>query len=176
MVEGIHIMNENNWFPVLTFIVGLPNETDEDLEESLDLLYRLRNFKALFIPSLFTPLDETRMADGRPVKSRELTKLQWEFITQCWRHNIDFWAPDDKFWIHSLIFSVFWTISRWKHGRHSTKPVMKLAGFPDSFLGGAFVSKSDGSFNPDFEIPLAGENVSKEIDRQSAEASSGASE
>ena len=39
--EGIQILNRNNWFPVCTFIVGLPDETEDDVKQSLDLLHRL---------------------------------------------------------------------------------------------------------------------------------------
>ena len=31
VVEGTNILDNNNWFPVYTFIVGLPNETDDDI-------------------------------------------------------------------------------------------------------------------------------------------------
>lgn len=172
VMQGVGNMNDYDWWPLCTLMTGLPDETEDDLIKTLELIDDLKGSKTFLTPLLFIPIEEALLSDAKRVSLEGLTELQWEFITQCWRHNIDFWAPDDKFWIHSLIFSVFWTISRWKHGKHSTKPVMKLAGFPDSFLGGAFVSSSDGKFDPHFEIPLAGESISKEINRQSAEASS----
>ncbi|MCB1020411.1 MAG: B12-binding domain-containing radical SAM protein, partial [Acidobacteria bacterium] len=60
VVEGTNILNQNNWFPVYTFIIGLPEETEEDLKQSLDLLHRLKNNHVLYVPSIFTPLEETR--------------------------------------------------------------------------------------------------------------------
>ena len=80
VVEGTNILNDNNWFPVCTFIVGLPNETDDDIKLSLALFHCLKNNKVLYVPSIFTPLEDTRMASGHAMKARELTRLQWEFI------------------------------------------------------------------------------------------------
>ena len=46
----------------MTLIVGNPGETDEDVV-TLDLIYEVerRGLFAFFIPSIFTPLHETRM-------------------------------------------------------------------------------------------------------------------
>lgn len=176
VLQGVGNMNDHDWWPLCTLMTGLPDETEDDLLRTLELIDNLKGSKTFLTPLLFIPIEEALLSKAKRVSLEGLTELQWEFITQCWRQNIDFWAPDDKLWIHSMIFSVYWTISRWKHGRHSVKPVMKLAGFPDSFLGGAFVSTSDGKFEPHFEIPLADELVSREIEKQSAEAVSKSSD
>src|SRR5207245_720427 len=41
VLEGLRIANENNWFPVMTLMVGNPGETDEDCRATLDLLYEM---------------------------------------------------------------------------------------------------------------------------------------
>src|SRR5678815_794395 len=58
VLEGLRVMNENNWFPAMTLIVGSPDETDEDVRATLDLIYEVerRGLFAFFIPSIFTPL------------------------------------------------------------------------------------------------------------------------
>ena len=151
-------------------MTGLPDETEDDLLRTLELVDDLKGSQTFLTPLLFIPIEAAMLSDAKRVNLDTLTELQWEFITQCWRHNIDFWAPDNKMQIHALIFSVYWAIARWKHGKQSVRPVMKLAGLPESFLGGSFVSKSDGNFAPNFDIPLAGEAVSTEIDEESAKA------
>ena len=35
------MLNENNWFPVMTLIVGNPGETDDDVRATLDLIYEV---------------------------------------------------------------------------------------------------------------------------------------
>jgi len=57
VLEGLRVLNQNNWFPVMTLIVGSPGETDQDVMDTLDLVYEMerRNLFAFLIPSIFTP-------------------------------------------------------------------------------------------------------------------------
>jgi radical SAM superfamily enzyme YgiQ (UPF0313 family) len=170
--QGIGNMNDYDWWPLCTLMTGLPDETEDDLLQTLELIDDLKGSKTFLTPLLFIPIEEALLSKAKRVNLDGLTELQWEFITQCWRHNIDFWATDVRLPVHALIFSVYWTIARWKHGKHSMRPVMKLAGFPQNFVGGAFISKLDTSFNPQFEIPLADDAISSEIKKQSTEVKS----
>ncbi len=100
-IQGLTIMNRNNWFPVATLIIGSPGETDEDTRATLDLVYEAerRNLFAFFIPSIFTPLHDTRMAEQEGVaETRQLTSLQWQLMMKCWEMNLrgaqfKWWAP-----------------------------------------------------------------------------------
>lgn len=136
VVEGIQILNQNNWFPVCTFIVGLPDETDDDMKQSLDLLHRLRKNKVLYVPSIFTPLEDTRMASGRALKTRELTKLQWEFILTAWRQTLDFAVVRQrsnlawKLGMHCFYYGR----GRWMHGAQFKYPAMRFAGVSEEKL------------------------------------------
>jgi radical SAM superfamily enzyme YgiQ (UPF0313 family) len=101
ILEGLRIANENNWFPVMTLMVGNPGETDEDSKATLDLLYEIerRGLFAVLIPSIFTPLHDTRMEKQRGVaETRHLTPLQWQIIMKCWKMDLEptsasRWAP-----------------------------------------------------------------------------------
>ena len=101
ILEGLRIANENNWFPVMTLMVGNPGETDEDSRATLDLLYEIerRGLFAILIPSIFTPLHDTRMEEQRGVtETRQLTPLQWQIIMKCWKMDLEptsmsRWAP-----------------------------------------------------------------------------------
>ena len=66
-LRGMEILNGNNWFPAVTLIVGSPGETDDDVKATLDLIYEVerRGLFAFFIPSIFTPLHDTRMEKKR---------------------------------------------------------------------------------------------------------------
>jgi hypothetical protein len=100
-IRGLEVMNQNNWFPAATLIVGSPGETDEDVKGTLDLIYEVerRGLFAFFIPSIFTPLHDTRMEDKKGVsQTRELTPLQWQLMMKCWKMNLrpgqmSWWAP-----------------------------------------------------------------------------------
>jgi radical SAM superfamily enzyme YgiQ (UPF0313 family) len=100
-IRGLEVMNQNNWFPAATLIVGNPGETDEDVMATIDLIYEVerRGLFAFFIPSIFTPLHDTRMEDKKGVsQTRELTPLQWQLMMKCWKMNLrpgqmSWWAP-----------------------------------------------------------------------------------
>lgn len=136
VVEGTNILNDNNWFPVYTFIVGLPNETDDDIKQSLELLHRLKNNKVLYVPSIFTPLEYTRMASGHAMKARELTQLQWEFIMTAWKQSRDFGEMRDRsrkyFQIGTKIF--YHLRGKYVHGPVFKWPAMRFAGEPEETL------------------------------------------
>jgi radical SAM superfamily enzyme YgiQ (UPF0313 family) len=138
VVEGTQILNENNWFPVYTFIVGLPNENDDDIKQSLDLLYRLRKNKIIYVPSIFTPLEETRMSNGRPLKPRELSRLQWEFILTAWKQSLDFAVVRKRSnlaWKLGM-FGFYHLRGRWIHGPQFKYPAMRFAGIAEEKLAG----------------------------------------
>jgi hypothetical protein len=101
VVRGLEVLNQNNWFPAMTLIIGSPGETDDDVKATLDLIYEVerRGLFAFFIPSIFTPLHDTRMEHMRGVdETRELTPLQWQLMMKCWKMNLrpgqaSWWAP-----------------------------------------------------------------------------------
>lgn len=101
VLEGLRIMNENNWFPAMTLIVGNPGETDEDVKATLDLVYEMerRGLFAFLIPSIFTPLHDTRMEKEKGVtETQKLTPLQWQLMMKCWKMNLrpgqySWWGP-----------------------------------------------------------------------------------
>jgi len=37
VINGLTILNRNNWIPVMTLIVGAPDETGDDVRETLDV-------------------------------------------------------------------------------------------------------------------------------------------
>jgi radical SAM superfamily enzyme YgiQ (UPF0313 family) len=87
VLNGLEILNKNNWFPVCTLIVGSPGETDEDSMATLDLLYEAerRGLHCMWVPSIFTPLVNTRMEHGEGVReTQHLSKLQWQVIMKAW--------------------------------------------------------------------------------------------
>jgi radical SAM family protein len=101
VINGLQVLNENNWFPAMTLIIGNPGETDDDCRETLDLIYEVerRGLFAFFIPSVFTPLHDTRMESQKGVtETKQLTPLQWQLIMKCWKMNLrpgnsSWWGP-----------------------------------------------------------------------------------
>ncbi len=133
VLEGLRVLNENNWFPAMTLIVGNPDETDEDNMSTLDLIYEMerRGLFAFLIPSIFTPLHDTRMEMEKGVtQTRELTPLQWQLMMKCWKMNLrpgqySWWGPTAwrigsiGMWLYKL---------RKLNGPNFTYPLMMFSG------------------------------------------------
>jgi radical SAM superfamily enzyme YgiQ (UPF0313 family) len=133
IVNGLTIMNRNNWFPVMTLIVGNPGETDEDSMATLDLLYETerRGLFAFFVPSIFTPLHDTRLAASKGVgESRSLSPLQWQVMMKSWKMNMrvalqSWWGPIA--WRTGALAMWAWKLRK-TNGPNFTWPLMLFAG------------------------------------------------
>jgi len=142
VLEGLRIANQNNWFPMMTLMVGNPGETDQDVQETLDLVYEMerRGLFAFLIPSIFTPLHDTRMEHQTGVThTRQLSPLQWQLLMKCWKHNL---RPGQYSWWGPLAWRVgsliMWLYRLRKlNGPNFTWPLMMFAGVaPERILQG----------------------------------------
>ena len=140
VLEGLRVANQNNWFPMMTLMVGNPGETDQDVRETLDLVHEMerRDLFAFLVPSIFTPLHDTRMEHQTGVThTRQLSPLQWQLLMKCWKHNLrpgqySWWGP-----IAWRVGSLFMWLYRLRklNGPNFTWPLMMFAGVaPESIL------------------------------------------
>ena len=136
ILKGMELMNKANWFPFATWIIGLPGEKDEDTKISLDLLHALKDAKWVVMPTLFVPLDDTRMQGENSAQLYKLTELQWEFFYTCWRYNVDFYRRDPSFQ-RKFNFGVpiyYYLLGRRLFGKAMKYPALRLAHFSEKFL------------------------------------------
>ena len=134
VVKAIGKLNDHDWWPLCTIMTGQPEETEEDVIATLNLIDDLRahNAQMFYTPVLFIPLKEAILRNSRRTNLDNLSELQWEVLSRCWKNNIDFWTPDMKKIYGPAFFMAHWLYYRWKHGKKATKPMMRLAGFPVS--------------------------------------------
>src|SRR4029453_12636404 len=140
VINGLQVLNTHNWFPAMTLIIGSPGETDEDTRSTLDLIYEVerRGLFAFFIPSIFTPLHDTRLENATGVtETRQLTPLQWQLMIKCGKMNlragpISWWGPAAwrtgaiGLWLYKL---------RKLNGPNFTWPLLMFASaFPESAM------------------------------------------
>lgn len=142
VLEGLRVANKNNWFPMMTLMIGNPGESDQDVRETLDLVYEMdrRGLFAFLVPSIFTPLHDTRMEHQTGVtRTRQLSPLQWQLMMKCWKHNL---RPGQYSWWGPLAWrvgSVFMWLYRLRklNGPNFTWPLMMFAGVaPERALEG----------------------------------------
>jgi hypothetical protein len=139
VIRGLEILNRHNWFPAMTLIIGSPNETDADVKATLDVIYEVerRGLFAFFIPSIFTPLHDTRMENKKGVtETNQLTPLQWQLMMKCWKMNLrpgqaSWWAP--TMWRLGAIVLWAWKL-RTLNGPGFTWPVFLFAGAMPEWL------------------------------------------
>lgn len=136
VLEGIGTMNDNDWWPLCTFMTGQPDENADDVRATLDLIDGLRaqNAKMFYTPVLFIPLEDALLRNAKRSSLETLQELQWEVLTKCWRNNIDFWQPERARVYGTMFFLAHWFYARWRHGKKATRPMMHLAGFTDESL------------------------------------------
>ena len=76
------------------------------------------------------------MKDGKPLKSKELTQLQWEFIMTAWKQSRDFGEMRDRsrayFRIGTKLF--YHLRGKYVHGEAFRWPAMRFAGVPEEKL------------------------------------------
>src|SRR5262249_54065357 len=139
-INGLEVLNRNNWFPAITLIIGSPGETDEDTRYTLDLIYEVerRGLFAFFIPSIFTPLHDTRLENATGVtETRQHTQLQWQLMMKCWKMNL---RPGEMSWWGPLAWRIgavlLWAYKLRKlNGPHFTWPLLNFASaMPESTM------------------------------------------
>jgi len=150
VLEGLRVMNENNWFPMFTLMVGNPGETDDDVKATLDLVYEMerRGLFAFLVPSIFTPLHDTRMEKEQGVsETRNLTPLQWQLMLKCWKNNLrpglySWWGP--MAWKLGALTLWAWRLRK-LNGPNFTWPLFMFAGLmPEKWmerLGKIYIGK-----------------------------------
>jgi hypothetical protein len=140
VIQGLSVLNANNWYPAITLMVGNPGETDEDVKATIDLICEVerRGLFAFFIPSIFTPLHDTRMENKKGVtETQQLTPLQWQLMMKCWKLNLrpgqlSWWGPAS--WrIGSILLWLFKL--RKLNGPSFTWPLLMFASaFPERLM------------------------------------------
>lgn len=99
---GMGLMHDNNLVPAGTLIVGSPEETEEDVTKTMDLIDDLRNIRSLIVPLFFVPMGRLKHEDW--FKMTQMTELHRELLIKCLEH--------DYYWIYKLIDLAF--SERWQ--------------------------------------------------------------
>ncbi|WGM89796.1 MAG: radical SAM protein [Candidatus Bathyarchaeum tardum] len=129
VTKSIDIMNQNSIWPLATFIVGLPGETEDDTNATIELVNQLKHNKLFYVPLLFTSEEECNLRKAQHMDLKQLTPLQWELLATCWRNNIEIFAPDLSQWPARVVSAFAYVLYyRWKHGKKVLKPLLTLSG------------------------------------------------
>ncbi len=84
--QAFGICKDSNWVPCATLILGLPDETEDDVVKTIELLDRLKDYKSLIVPLFFVPLGTLRNKERFGVQN--MNEYHWELMLACWDHGI----------------------------------------------------------------------------------------
>lgn len=87
------LMHDNNLIPSCTLIVGVPEETEDDLIETIELVEDLKHIRSLIVPLFFVPLG--KLKNEQWFNETQMTKLHHELLIKCLSH--------DFHWVDHLI-------------------------------------------------------------------------
>ena len=89
--QGMGIMHDNMLVPAGTLIVGLPEEREEDLLATMEMMDELKEYRSLIVPLFFVPLGRLKSEDW--FKETALTELHRQLLIQCAEHDFK-WMGD----------------------------------------------------------------------------------
>ncbi len=93
VVEGMGIAHDSMLVPACTLIVGLPEEKEEDIQQTMDLVDDLKEMRSLIVPLFFVPLGKLKSQDW--FTDTKLSELHKELLIQCAEHDFR--------WVDNLI-------------------------------------------------------------------------
>jgi radical SAM superfamily enzyme YgiQ (UPF0313 family) len=101
---GMGLMHDNKLVPACTLIVGLPDEKEEDVIKTMELVDDLKSARSLIVPLFFVPLGRLKREDW--FRQTEMSELHKQLLFQCAEH--------DFYWVDSLLEMSF--MDKW-YGR-----------------------------------------------------------
>jgi radical SAM superfamily enzyme YgiQ (UPF0313 family) len=94
---GMGIMHDNMLVPACTLIVGLPEEKEEDIIKTMELMDDIKDYRSLIVPLFFVPLGRLKNRDW--FKDTEMSELHKQLMFQCAEHAFR--------WVDNLIDMAF---------------------------------------------------------------------
>ncbi|BCU67527.1 radical SAM protein [Sulfolobales archaeon HS-7] len=89
--EAFKIMHEHNIVPAGTMIVGLPEENEDDVIRTIELVDSLREYRSILVPMFFVPMGYFKNKDW--FTKIKLSDSHIELYKKAFWHDV-YWAED----------------------------------------------------------------------------------
>lgn len=89
--EAFQIMHENRIIPAATIILGLPEETSDDVAYMAEMLDRLKPYRSIIVPMFFVPMGVLKNRDW--FKKNLIKPEHIEVMKKCLHHTL-YWTED----------------------------------------------------------------------------------
>jgi len=90
VVDAFQILSKNSWVPCSTLIIGIPGETEQDVQLTIDLVEELRKFKSVIIPLFFVSQGGLK-EKSESFSIDKITRKECELLLKSWDHSLK-WA------------------------------------------------------------------------------------
>ena len=94
--KGFEVMVKNHIFPLATLIAGLPEETGEDVQKTINLVKDLRRYPSLIMPLFFVPLGRLKENKGF-LQKNSLADIYKDLYITCFEHT-SYWGRKFTSW------------------------------------------------------------------------------
>jgi len=81
---GMGVMHDNMMVPACTLIAGVPEEKQEDIIKTMEIVDDLKDVRSLIVPLFFVPLGRLNSEDW--FKRAEMNELHKQLLFQCVEH------------------------------------------------------------------------------------------
>ncbi|MFQ5998912.1 MAG: B12-binding domain-containing radical SAM protein, partial [Candidatus Bathyarchaeia archaeon] len=88
------------WVPTATLIMGMPGETVDDVNASIDLVDDVKDTPSFIVPQFFTPITETILENETIFDVTKMFPEHWKLLARCLEHSVR-WADH----LRTLYFS-----------------------------------------------------------------------
>lgn len=103
VTEAITVLNDNHWYPQLNLITGLPEETEDDVIDTINLLDDMFDYDVFYYIFFFSPAEGTKLEKHDSLTFENLTERRWELIQTCWKKTLSCIKSDiGKFVDHKI--------------------------------------------------------------------------
>ena len=116
--KAMGVMRDNGLIPACTLVVGLPEEREEDVIKTIELIEELKEYKSLIVPLFFVPLGKLKKEDW--FKSEKMSDLHKELLIKCMRHDLK-WAKEiannyfqEKYSVLKPLYILFMKLIEWQ--------------------------------------------------------------
>ncbi len=89
IVKATSIMNQASVFPCYTMTIGYPEETEEDLKQSIDIVQSIidNNYTAWIFPLPVIPMTSSRISKNPFPYMEKLPEGYWDLLYESWKYD-----------------------------------------------------------------------------------------
>jgi len=90
VAQATGILNDNYWYPCTTLVIGLPEENEDDVSKTIELIEELKGSKQWLFPLFFVAMGGSMLEKEKTFTLNKMTQAHWDLLFECWEHSLKF--------------------------------------------------------------------------------------